>query len=101
MSTGYYVLALAYALSSYQVPKEVGKIGTESAAFIEPISQRKDGIQAMFAKQSQKKKDDWSAKASMLKSKPEEKKAALKRRRSPTRLSEENPTLLTLHKVCL
>jgi hypothetical protein len=32
----------------------VGKVGTESAAFIEPISQRKDGIEAMFAKAKQK-----------------------------------------------
>ena len=39
-------------LLSYQVPKEVGKVGVESATFIEPISQRKDGIQAMFAKQT-------------------------------------------------
>jgi len=38
-------------LTCYQVPKEVGKVGTESATFIEPVSQRKDGIQAMFAKQ--------------------------------------------------
>jgi Holliday junction resolvase RusA-like endonuclease len=32
----------------------VGKVGTESATFIEPISQRKDGIEAMFAKAKQK-----------------------------------------------
>jgi hypothetical protein len=38
---------------SYQVPKEVGKVGTESSTFIEPISNRKDGIQAMFSKQRQ------------------------------------------------
>ncbi|KAI0759094.1 hypothetical protein C8Q74DRAFT_1301877 [Fomes fomentarius] len=38
-------------LECYQVPKEVGKIGTESAKFIQPIADRKDGIQAMFAKQ--------------------------------------------------
>ncbi|KAF8235058.1 DUF159-domain-containing protein [Tricholoma matsutake] len=37
----------------YQVPKEVGKVGTESSTFIEPISNRKDGIQAMFSKQRQ------------------------------------------------
>lgn len=36
---------------SYQVPKEVGKIGTESPTFIKPVQDRKDGIQAMFAKQ--------------------------------------------------
>jgi hypothetical protein len=35
------------------VPKEVGKVGTESATFIEPIENRKDGIQAMFSKQKQ------------------------------------------------
>lgn len=37
---------------SYQVPKEVGKVGTESSTFVEPVSQRRDGIEAMFAKQS-------------------------------------------------
>ncbi len=42
----------AEAASSYAVPKEVGKVGTESPAFIQPISQRQDGIQAMFAKQN-------------------------------------------------
>jgi hypothetical protein len=36
---------------SYQVPKEVGKVGAESTAFIEPVATRKDGIKAMFAKQ--------------------------------------------------
>ncbi|KAI0727743.1 hypothetical protein C8Q72DRAFT_781057 [Fomitopsis betulina] len=38
-------------LTCYQVPKEVGKVGTESPTFILPIAGRKDGIQAMFAKQ--------------------------------------------------
>lgn len=41
---------------SYQVPKEVGKVGTESPTFIEPIAERKDGIQAMFARQSRPKR---------------------------------------------
>ncbi|KAG6820538.1 hypothetical protein H0H93_015709 [Arthromyces matolae] len=40
-----------HPLECYQVPKEVGKVGTESPAFIEPLASRKDGIQAMFAKQ--------------------------------------------------
>ncbi|KAF8172845.1 hypothetical protein K438DRAFT_1772541 [Mycena galopus ATCC 62051] len=40
-------------LDCYQVPKEVGKVGTESATFIEPVANRKDGIQAMFTKQKQ------------------------------------------------
>ncbi|KAJ6554013.1 hypothetical protein DFH09DRAFT_1166452 [Mycena vulgaris] len=39
------------ALECYQVPKEVGKVGTESPTFIEPVANRKDGIQAMFTKQ--------------------------------------------------
>ncbi|KAN0079970.1 hypothetical protein V8E55_009536 [Tylopilus felleus] len=41
-------------LQCYQVPKEVGKVGTESPKFIEPIAERKDGIMAMFAKQRSK-----------------------------------------------
>jgi len=36
------------------VPKEVGKVGTESPTFIEPVATRKDGIQAMFSKQQEK-----------------------------------------------
>ncbi|KAF7795134.1 hypothetical protein EIP86_006281 [Pleurotus ostreatoroseus] len=39
-------------LTCYAVPQEVGKVGAESSTFIQPISQRKDGIEAMFAKQS-------------------------------------------------
>jgi hypothetical protein len=35
---------------SYQVPKEVGRVGTESQSFIEPVAKRKDGIQAMFSR---------------------------------------------------
>ncbi|KZS89378.1 DUF159-domain-containing protein [Sistotremastrum niveocremeum HHB9708] len=38
-------------LAVYQVPKEMGKVGTESPAFIEPVSERKDGIESMFKKQ--------------------------------------------------
>ncbi|KAF8553610.1 DUF159-domain-containing protein [Imleria badia] len=41
-------------LQCYQVPKEIGKVGTESAKFIEPVADRKDGIMAMFAKQRSK-----------------------------------------------
>ncbi|KAG8215286.1 hypothetical protein J3R82DRAFT_8845 [Butyriboletus roseoflavus] len=41
-------------LQCYQVPREIGKVGTESATFIEPIANRKDGIMAMFAKQRSK-----------------------------------------------
>jgi len=38
--------------NSYPVPQEVGKVGSQSPTFIEPVSQRRDGIQAMFAKQA-------------------------------------------------
>ncbi|KAF7307725.1 LigB domain-containing protein [Mycena kentingensis (nom. inval.)] len=40
-------------LDCYAVPPEVGKVGTESPTFIEPVKQRKDGISAMFAKQKE------------------------------------------------
>lgn len=41
---------------SYPVPKEVGRVGTNSPEFIRPISQRKGGIEALFAKQAAKGK---------------------------------------------
>ena len=41
-----------YDLVCYPVPVEVGKVGEESSTFIEPVSKRKDGIEAMFAKQT-------------------------------------------------
>lgn len=45
------------------MPKEVGKVGAESHTFIEPIAQRRDGIQAMFAKQNQKQSPSMSQKS--------------------------------------
>ncbi|KAI0324889.1 DUF159-domain-containing protein [Cubamyces sp. BRFM 1775] len=45
--------AADHPLVCYQVPKEAGKIGTESPTFIQPIQERKDGIQALFARQQQ------------------------------------------------
>ena len=53
---------------SYPVPKEVGKVGTESPTFIEPVSQRRDGIQAMFAKQIESKASPSSSQNSPAKS---------------------------------
>lgn len=52
---------------SYQVPKEVGKVGVESPTFIQPVATRKDGIKAMFAKQ---------------RSQQEQNKESIKRKRS-------------------
>ena len=40
---------LAY---SYAVPREVGKVGVQSPPFIEPVQNRKDGIEAMFSRQA-------------------------------------------------
>ncbi|KAF9512888.1 hypothetical protein BS47DRAFT_1297100, partial [Hydnum rufescens UP504] len=40
----------------YAVPKEVGKVGTDSPSFVLPISKRKDGIDALFSKQREKAK---------------------------------------------
>jgi hypothetical protein len=34
------------------VPAEVGKVGVESPTFIEPVQKRKDGIEAMFMRQT-------------------------------------------------
>ncbi len=50
---------------SYQVPKEVGRVGTESPSFIEPITSRKDGIQALFSKQRQKSLQPTSSPATL------------------------------------
>ncbi|KAG6915092.1 hypothetical protein DXG01_013471 [Tephrocybe rancida] len=66
----------AHPLDCYQVPKEVGKVGTESPTFIEPIATRKDGIQAMFSKQAAKSK---SSQPSSSQPKPSQ----TKRPRSP------------------
>lgn len=41
-------------LQCYPVSPDVGKVGNESPTFIEPVSQRKDGIMAMFATQGSK-----------------------------------------------
>jgi hypothetical protein len=40
---------------SYAVPAEVGKVGVESPTFIEPVQKRKDGIEAMFMRQTKAK----------------------------------------------
>ncbi|KAG1848988.1 hypothetical protein F4604DRAFT_1593683 [Suillus subluteus] len=56
-------------LMCYQVPKEIGKVGTESSAFVQPVATRKDGIEAIFAKQRTKQKDN---------------KEGIKRKRSPS-----------------
>lgn len=46
-----------YHPNSYPVSPDVGKVGNESPSFIEPISERKDGITAMFANQGSQKSE--------------------------------------------
>jgi hypothetical protein len=48
---------------SYPVPPEVGKVGKESPTFIQPVSERSDGIKSFFNKQSPAK--------SMVKAEPQ------------------------------
>ncbi|KAK9893877.1 DUF159-domain-containing protein [Cystobasidium minutum MCA 4210] len=43
--------------NSYPVPKEVGKVGTQSSDYLRPVSERKGNIASFFAKQSTKKED--------------------------------------------
>ncbi|WVW85099.1 hypothetical protein I302_107136 [Kwoniella bestiolae CBS 10118] len=45
------VLRSHAGLESYPVPTEVGKIGNNSPTFIQPVSERKDGIKSFFSKQ--------------------------------------------------
>ncbi|KAG9045054.1 hypothetical protein FS837_007130 [Tulasnella sp. UAMH 9824] len=42
-----------HEVSAYQVPKEVGKVGTNDPSFVQPVAERKDGIAAMFKKQQE------------------------------------------------
>ncbi|KAF8331836.1 uncharacterized protein EI90DRAFT_888391 [Cantharellus anzutake] len=44
----------------YPVPKEVGKVGTNSPTFFLPVSQRRDGIEAFFQNQRMKVEDTQS-----------------------------------------
>lgn len=39
-------------ISSFPVPPEVGKIGKDSPTFIQPVSERSDGIKSFFQKQT-------------------------------------------------
>lgn len=63
-------------LLCYQVPKEVGKVGAESPAFVQPVATRKDGIEAIFAKQ---------------RTKQEGKNEGIKRKRSLTSSVQSEP----------
>ncbi|KAG6813542.1 hypothetical protein H0H92_009934 [Tricholoma furcatifolium] len=75
-------------LECYQVPKEMGKVGTESPSFIEPISARKDGIQAMFSKQTQQAK-------AKLQSSPKSSSSTKFKHTVKRRLSDDDLTVLS------
>ncbi|KAK0476091.1 hypothetical protein IW261DRAFT_437349 [Armillaria novae-zelandiae] len=82
-------------LECYQVPKEVGKVGTESATFVEPIDKRKDGIMAMFAKQGAKRKNPPESSTSKIKmekkaEKPRSEKASSNLRPPSSHATTEN-----------
>lgn len=70
------------------MPKEVGKIGTESPTFVQPVQDRKDGIQAMFAKQ-QKQQSQPTAASSTNRTLTQR---ARKRSASPTDLKSSTTT---------
>ncbi|KAI0632900.1 hypothetical protein C8Q77DRAFT_1120414 [Trametes polyzona] len=55
-----------HPLICYQVPKEVGKIGTDSPTFVQPIHDRKDGIQALFAKQQKASQSQNTSRTSVV-----------------------------------
>jgi hypothetical protein len=68
---------------SYAVPKEVGKVGAESPTFIEPVQKRKDGIEAMFMRQSKAQKSEPDPPSLSVGIAPPAKSAKRKRERSP------------------
>ena len=63
--------------NSYPVTPDVGKVGNESPTFIEPISKRKDGIEAMFASQGSQKSKSSPVKRKRSASPPPAKKAKM------------------------
>ena len=73
---------------SYAVPTEVGKVGTESPTFIEPVQKRKDGIEAMFSRQA-KAAQQRSAVRDAPPSPPHAAAVSGKRKREPSSSADE------------
>ena len=69
-------LVVSEADSSFPVNPEVGKIGTQSPTYIQPVSERADGIKSFFSKQSpakvQKEKPQSSRPADVKDEKPDQ-----------------------------
>ena len=76
MASNKTVLALLtnHDANSYPVTPDVGKVGNESPTFVEPISKRKDGIEAMFASQGSQNPNSSPAKRRRSTSPPPAKK---------------------------
>lgn len=74
--------------NSYAVPTEVGKVGTESESFLEPVETRKDGIEAMFSKQKKNVEESSSPKKSISNTPPASPVSKGKRKISPEVTSE-------------
>ena len=72
--------------NSYAVPKEVGKVGVQSPTFIEPVQKRKDGIGAMFSRQTQAAQQQKSASRDTP---PTAAAGSSKRKREPSSPTEE------------
>ena len=70
--------------NSYAVPQEVGRVGVESPTFIEPVEKRKDGIEALFSRQTATHKASGSTSASPA--------ARGKRKREPSPLETKTAT---------
>ncbi|KAH9976732.1 hypothetical protein BGW80DRAFT_1290117 [Lactifluus volemus] len=64
-------------------PLECWKVGAESPTFIEPVQKRKDGIEAMFMRQSKAQKSEPEPPSLSVDIAPPEKSAKRKRERSP------------------
>ncbi|CAO1623317.1 unnamed protein product [Parajaminaea phylloscopi] len=45
-------------LEVYKVPQEVGKVGNDDAAFVQPVEQRSDGLMAAFRRQGKQSAGD-------------------------------------------
>jgi len=73
---------------SYAVAAEVGKVGVESSTFIEPVQKRKDGIEAMFMRQTKAKESAKAAGTGKRKYEPSSSSSSP----SPAEVKEETRT---------
>lgn len=77
-------------LECYAVPKEVGKVGVQSPTFIEPVQNRKDGIEAMFSRQAKAAQQQQKSASRDTPSAPAAAGGKRKRESSPTEEKEDD-----------